>query len=573
MAKTLLLALLASTIVAAFPASARKVETHDASSSFPYIYATRKNQNASFPVIEYIAPTGQKNLDNDKPPFLYRQNQGYRIVEFYGHWCATCKSFKPHFIHFAQRVQELAAQQNETVAIYSISCHPNRKLCRKQTAQGYPIIRLLKPGATIGEDLKHTEVNPVKALEKMGMHMDMTEVEDNWDVSDADESDIYTKWQRMLDKAFGMQAQAAVPYHRRTREELRDDIHLSFDFAMRDGVFSSNDPLTEKASGALKEWLKLLHKTLPAAWEAMHKLLDQLLRDFNYISKHEAYLNGILDQFPPENTVWSPACSHGDPDAGYTCGLWELFHAMTVGVVDYNLLNTESRRIATENAAHTLRDYIEHFFGCVDCRNNFLSMFDSCGHDRCNRLQKDANGLAKDKKKGWAQLPLWLFEVHNAVNVRLMKEKAERDKREPTVQDEIDVLWPPKRDCLLCWASSGEDGPVTWNQTNVQQWISLEYGQRDAASAKLRKDMQVMAAATGKKANRGKARIEISSASALLAFGIVFVLGAKVRRRRVTGRHKKVEEDIAIALSPSSPVQRRGTISKASTNASELRYF
>jgi hypothetical protein len=52
--------------------------------SFPYIYATRNNHNASFPVIEYFAPTGRA-LDHDKPAFLYNKDQGYRIVVFYGY--------------------------------------------------------------------------------------------------------------------------------------------------------------------------------------------------------------------------------------------------------------------------------------------------------------------------------------------------------------------------------------------------------------------------------------------------------------------------------------------------------
>jgi hypothetical protein len=50
--------------------------------SFPYLYATRNDLNASYPVLEYIAPTNQKQLENDKPNFLYDQRQGYRIVVF-----------------------------------------------------------------------------------------------------------------------------------------------------------------------------------------------------------------------------------------------------------------------------------------------------------------------------------------------------------------------------------------------------------------------------------------------------------------------------------------------------------
>jgi hypothetical protein len=53
-----------------------------AQASFPYLYATKSDLNASFPVIEYIAPTSARQLENDRPNFLYDPNQGYRIVVF-----------------------------------------------------------------------------------------------------------------------------------------------------------------------------------------------------------------------------------------------------------------------------------------------------------------------------------------------------------------------------------------------------------------------------------------------------------------------------------------------------------
>jgi hypothetical protein len=391
----------------------------------------------------------------------------------------------------------------------------------------------------------------------------MTEEEDNWYPPEPIDK------RRMIESFFGITTRT-VPSRRRTREELISDIHLSFDFAMRDGVFSSDEPMTEKAAKALKDWLLLLHKTLPAGWK-LHALLDQLIRDFSYITKHEAYLYRILDQFRPVSSVWSPACSKGDPDAGYTCGLWELFHAMTVGVVDYNVMNHERKRIATGDAANTLRNYIENFFGCVECRNNFLAMYDSCAHDRCTRLQADAKGLVKDKQPVWAQLSLWLFEAHNAVNVRLMKEKAGRENRETTLQDETDVLWPSKRDCLPCYKANNAN-EVKWNRTNVYKWLLLEYGQRDSNTGNLIKEMQDLTVAMEKKERRKLGRIEVTSGSALVAFFVVFVLGAKVRRRRATGRHKKVEsknED----PSPMTPQHKRGTLTHVRGHVIANRYY
>jgi Erv1 / Alr family/Thioredoxin len=474
----------------------------------------------------------------------------------YGHWCNTCKNFKPHFINFAQRVHQIASDQNKHVGIFSISCHPNRRLCRRQTSSGYPVVRLFKPGATEGMDIPFMDINPVKALEKMGMVIDTREFEDDWDIP-VPAANRYPKWQQILDELLGREREVR-PYHRRTRDELKSDIHLSLDFALRDGVYSTDSPISEKASTALKEWLKLLHKTLPESWE-VHLVIEELLANFVYITKHEGYLTRVLDQHPPENVKWSEACSHGDPDAGYTCGLWELFHAMTIGVVRHNMINPEHRRIATEDAATTLRNYVENFFGCIECRNNFLATADSCAFDRCTRLGKDVQGIAKNKEKDWAQLPLWLFEVHNDVNVRLVKEKAVRENRIATKKEEIAALWPIKEECLPCWNSQTRNNNATWDKTSVYSWMQLEYGQLDSSTVALRKELQQMTLKTERKLKRKKRVLKTTYGSAIAAFGFAAFMCVKVQRRLVTGRHKKVEDgpDEPHYLPQNQPVKNR----------------
>jgi hypothetical protein len=85
--QTLLLLLIAA-ILSVCPTRAgriirgfRKPKINDVA-SFPYLYATRTDLNASFPVVEYIAPPRQKDLENDRPAFLYANRQGLRIVVF-----------------------------------------------------------------------------------------------------------------------------------------------------------------------------------------------------------------------------------------------------------------------------------------------------------------------------------------------------------------------------------------------------------------------------------------------------------------------------------------------------------
>jgi Erv1 / Alr family len=389
-------------------------------------------------------------------------------------------------------------------------------------------------------DILYTDINPIKALEKMGMTIDNTEFADDWDVP-APKINFYPMWQRIIDEIMGTEREIR-PYHRRTRDELKADIHLSLDFALRDGVFTSDNPISDKAADALKAWLKLIHKTLPDAWE-VHSLIEELLRDFNYIIKHEGYLTRVLDQHPPESVSWSEACSHGNPDEGYTCGLWEMFHAMTVGVVNYNMMAPEQRRISTENAAITLRNYIENFLGCIGCRNNFLASFDSCAFDRCTRLEKDVVGIAQNKQKAWTELPLWLFEVHNDVNVRLVKEKAEREGRKASKKEEMAALWPMKEECLPCYNDDAKQKNVTWDYKNLYNWLQLEYGQLDSSSGAIRKEIHELTIQTQRKLGKKDRRVKLSFGSIFGGFCFLVYSCVKVRRRLVTGRHKKMEDN------------------------------
>jgi len=150
-------------------------------------------------------------------------------------------------------------------------------------------------------------------------------------------------------------------------------------------------------------------------------------------------------------------------------------------VVDYNKATLEADKILiTENVARTLRDYIDNFFGCESCRQHFVTTFDACGHDRCDRLKREWS----EKEIDWAQMPLWLFETHNAVNVRLLKERAARENRELTADNIAQVKWPPRWECSACWMSGDE-----WDEDMVYKYLRLEYGQRDAHSVELRREI------------------------------------------------------------------------------------
>jgi len=117
----------------------------------------------------------------------------------------------------------------------------------------------------------------------------------------------------------------------------------------------------------------------------------------------------------------------------------------------------------------SLRDYIEHFFGCYECKMNFMSMYDNCQFSGCDRLTEST---AMNAFRAWRELPLWLWEVHNDVNVRLMKERKTRGKlADATQEEEQDARWPSKVDCPACWKGDG-----SWDERSIFKYLQKVYG-------------------------------------------------------------------------------------------------
>jgi hypothetical protein len=188
---------------------------------------------------------------------------------------------------------------------------------------------------------------------------------------------------------------------------------------------------------------------------------------------------------------------------GYTCGLWTLFHMVTLAAPRAGLTPRE--------ATGAIRNYVEHFFGCAHCRDHFLALYDGCDFGRCDvavdasppsggkalheagedvpdpaaaggdrgldpgaqmlgaaaRFRADAEAFGAAHR----QTALWLWKAHNEVNRRVaveaLEDEAERHGeaveanghggrmvKEPVRVVDLDpawALWPPPDMCPACW--------------------------------------------------------------------------------------------------------------------------
>lgn len=380
---------------------------------------------------------------------------------------------KDQIITFSRRLKQVATSYNVPVQFYAVSCVPFRPICQHFDVHSYPRIFLFKQNETTWTELEHSELHPYVALEKFGVELDMDNME-----GDTEEED-----QIVVEPDEGK----GVPpgdnfFLPRKKKDIYNDAYLSFHFAMKNGIFKSPGPLSNSTAESFIDFVDLVRATMPPSFK-LSKLAREIIDDAGNITQNEELLVAVLDKYPPKKKSWSVACTRGLPTMGYTCGLWELFHIMTVGLVEFNAMETaddDYPYYRTGDAAKTLRNFIENFFDCEVCRTHFLAAFDSCAYNGCDRLVNYPGEMGD-----WMHFPMWLHEFHNGVNVRLMKERAEREGWTPKPEDELAVQWPPRKDCPMCWL---KDGSPELN--NIYLFLRLTYWPDDILTEGMKQELE-----------------------------------------------------------------------------------
>lgn len=138
---------------------------------------------------------------------------------------------------------------------------------------------------------------------------------------------------------------------------------------------------------------------------------------------------------------------------GYPCSLWQLFHTLTVQAYEKSLKNGKSNENCLDKKSGVLRGifgYVRYFFSCAECRDNFMREADS--------LLAQTEGLPE--KNG----VLWLWRIHNGVNLRLAGDITE-DENFPKIQ------FPSVEQCARC------RDPITgqWNDEEVVKFLRNFY--------------------------------------------------------------------------------------------------
>ncbi|XP_052419547.1 sulfhydryl oxidase 1 [Carassius gibelio] len=243
---------------------------------------------------------------------------------------------------------------------------------------------------------------------------------------------------------------------------------------------------------ALKKYISVLAKYFPGRPSVKRALnmVDSWLQQQKGTEIKYSDLRDVLDNTVqtsdavlPEGVQWV-GCQGSQPHfRGYPCGVWTLFHTLTVQAKEQS--SSDPREVL-----QAMRSYVSSFFGCRSCATHFERMAQD-DMDRVTSLSKAV---------------LWLWSHHNQVNNRLAGELSE-DPHFPKIQ------WPSPELCPSCHGLK-KTGEHTWNQEEVLTFLQNYFSSariltdylQDETQALIHQRNRLTAARMEKEAGRGAER-------------------------------------------------------------------
>ena len=176
----------------------------------------------------------------------------------------------------------------------------------------------------------------------------------------------------------------------------------------------------------LFQYLNILLRFYPTESNA-YNLISNLYKKINQTQDVDT-LRSIVDEYPV-SWDWVGCKGSSDLYGGYTCGLWTLWHFLTVA-------QAEAASGDPTDVLMGMTSYVRDFFGCQECSQHFLIMVD--------------NGDNITNVRSHEEAVLYLWDRHNEVNLRLMEQAEQAD--DPVYPKEY---FPNVYHCPSCYPDGG----------------------------------------------------------------------------------------------------------------------
>ncbi len=420
-------------------------------------------------------------LSSNDSVVLISQENVASVILFYSSWCGHCRHYAPQYDklarHFVSKYDVIFAgvncpDQHAACSAHSISAYPTVRVFNFPVDVGLDERFRMEQGKGMAVDLSRESealrrfISSCATLRKHGLVQSLP-MANAYPFSKQKDSEIRN--QKQVSSLFG---QASKSFAALPKERLNDGI-TSLKFLLTDG-FSIN--IYQQKLQSMQALLRLVLRALPRANSTD---AGSFVKDITSLEVVLAYLESLnpislpsdaqvhvelkqrLFAAPATPLRWTvcgvaaqgpsiPTDLIGSNSSAksFTCGLWQLFHFLTVAgsaslaspgeysTPGYSstteLRGTDDSKARAKELELVLRDVIDHSFSCSLCRENFLKDYNACSFGRCTESIYEQFNIDP-----FIRLQLWLFALHNGVNLRVPQEQ----NFSPDL-DRYQTLWP-----------------------------------------------------------------------------------------------------------------------------------
>lgn len=381
------------------------------------------------------------------------------LVDFYSPWCPHCRDFAPAW----EKVAAFYAE-SPNVHVGAVDCTQQDDVCTREKIYGYPAVKLFHVPATAAAAVRYAGAKRVKDVVTW-LEASLYEVNMN---SGIDPDRILDKIElvlsdRVADTTGGDplgKPKDQSPAMKYTR--LRDAGAAAI-FTLENQLFLGTDLLEGERYRAAMQWIGALAASFPlevnrAAFANLAESAGRVKRwdKASWLALLEAWKTISHRTTFPKNLLASNEEAGWANCGTYTCGLWTLFHSMSVSVdAELSSGSPVPTRKPSEIAA-AIRAFVEHFFGCELCVKHFLAA----------NPPSVIGEMAKYDADGPQKLVVWLWRMHNKVNKVTKK-----------------GFWPTVAECPVCYADNVQTpsfDPATLKEDGIEAYVRSVYGHSEA---------------------------------------------------------------------------------------------
>ncbi|GMF19024.1 unnamed protein product [Phytophthora fragariaefolia] len=379
------------------------------------------------------------------------------LVDYYAPWCPHCRHFAPEW----ERVADFYAKSSR-VKVGAVDCTQHSDICNSEGIFGYPGVKIHHVPA----DADKSVVMPRGARDSRAVIGWAERLMEEHGIESGVDMEVLNanlkNFRGEVDAAENGEGDAAYSDQSLQMKYRRlHDAGIAAVSTFQNGFFVGANVLEGERYDAALKWAEALAAAFPIKKnrKALATLVDSMKTSNRWNHADWKRLLAKWKEEASEMTFPVNLFSSSDDEAWaycktYTCGLWTLFHSITVSNVKASKKSTVQPLKPSQIMA-AIRVYVKNFFGCEECREHFMLL----------NPENIVGDLAKRDRDGPPAVAFWIWKMHNTVNKMLKKDQ-----------------WPSMTSCPICYVENGEPislDPVRLHEEEIVAYVKSAYHHND----------------------------------------------------------------------------------------------